>query len=763
MNLVIKCVINFFLVVCLLKTGCQLQGKESAISDKKDITVRDLYRAARKERKILIVDGWGDQHYNQKLRQLADNSHMSNWQLIVKDQHEVTEEEMASIPTMLIGTPTQNKWVKYLMAHLPIGIDNHKITHADQAFDANSHALIYSYYPNPLNVRMPVGLFTSENETLIWELTNKRIASFVRGNWGYEILRGDRRVLLGNLSQRVENRWEVDRDKQLHLPSSIKHHWETGPFVFKSCSEQLNPETLQPITDRLLAAYQRMAAFCGNELTSKIDYYLYPSTEIKGLITGNTDQSHMIYQQNQVHTAFDDHFAERYHGKENELIIENMLGQSSHAALKTGLSLYFGDTWEEKGYGYWSKYLIQQDNGMTVNQLLDDDFYMGASSLIREALAGSLVHFLIDKLGKEAFLALYNSWQPGKTEMDQLNVEWHKWVQSKEMEIDFGGKRSTPYLQGFNFTHEGYQIFNGYGSSMSQQSLERVRSLGSNAVAIVPYSWMRDPKTPARFRFSDRAGSENDEGVVHALCEANKQGLFTVLKPHVWISGSWPGEVSMQDDKAWEQFFEHYYQWIRHYAFMAEIYQADMLCIGVEFSQATLNQSERWSELIGRIRKIYHGNLTYAANWGDEFENIKFWDQLDVIGLNCYYPLSENRTASEKELIAGFSKVLSKVNQVKSRYNKPVVLTEIGFRSVESPWLQPHEEAFDKKYSQEHQALAYSAVFNAMDTQPVADGILWWKWPTNMGNTLEEDRRFIPAGKSSERVIEHWFKRRIVE
>jgi hypothetical protein len=231
-----------------------------------------------------------------------------------------------------------------------------------------------------------------------------------------------------------------------------------------------------------------------------------------------------------------------------------------------------------------------------------------------------------------------------------------------------------------------------------------------------------------------------------------------MLKPHVWVSNSWPGEVEMTTDLDWNLFFENYYQWISHYALMAEMYDVDVLCIGVEFTSATLGQESHWRGLINKLRNIYSGNLTYAANWGDEFENVTFWDQLDLIGLNCYYPLSNENQANQNELQQGFAAILNKVDKVKSRYNKPLLITEIGFRSVEAPWIIPHEEAGDKNFSEHDQAKAYAAVFEVLAKSQAIDGIFWWKWPTNMEHRSEEDRRFVPYSKKSEEVIEHWFK-----
>ena len=726
--------------------------------DKKDVTQRDLYRAARSQQRILLVDGWKNNDFRRKVRNLVKEFHSENWEVIVKGHDEVSAEELTSLPLMLIGTPDQNPWIGKIMSGLPFEVKRNKIYFADHSFEASSHAVVLSYYPNPLNVKMPMGVFTSENESLIWELVSERITSFLRGSWNYEVLNENRRVLLGNLSQKPSNRWEIDDGQQIALPQEVAHQWEAGPFIFHSFDEALTPETMRPLQVECLQELARiMKMLPTNHYPGPVNYYLYPSTEVKGLMTGSTDQSHVDFTKNEVHTAFDEHFSDRYYGKEIQLILRHLLGEAKHDALETGLSVYFSSHWEKQGYQYWARHLVEGGNSMTVEQLLDREHFINSSRLIRTALSGSLVQFLLDNWGRDQFLNKYTHWQPDDQEMQQITDSWGSTLMAMDIVYAPVVKNDLPYLQGFNFTHEGYQIFNGYGSKMAAKSLERVRELGSNTVAIVPYSWMRNPKVPAKLRFSQRAGSENDESVIHSISGAKKQGLFTVLKPHVWISNSWPGEVEMASDQDWDLFFENYYQWISHYALMAEMYEVDILCIGVEFSKSTLKQEGRWRELIDKLRNVYSGNLTYAANWGDEFENVTFWDQLDLVGLNCYYPLSNSSLASHGELQQGFAEVLNRLERVKSRYNKPLLITEIGFRSVEAPWIHPHEEAGDKKFSDEDQAKAYTAVFEALAKTPVIDGILWWKWPTNIGYDSEEDRRFVPYGKKSEEVIDHWF------
>jgi len=756
----LKFLSSFLSAVCLIviTQSCDIQGQQPQ-KQQDQVTIRDLYRKLRNHQRILIVDGWSNDSYRRELRDLVKSYHQQRWQLEVKSYNQISSDDLISQPAILVGHSDQNFWISKFRDRLPFSVSGGNLIVGNDNFPYDTHGLALSYFPNPLNAEMPLGIITAGNESLLWDLVNHRLNLFNRGNWGYEVYQGVNRVLLGNLSQSGNHRWTVDSLHQVRLPSKVVHQWSSAPFVFRSYHENLNRQSLNFLETECQRELSEIMEFSGyNGNLEPIHYTVYPSTEIKGLMTGNTDQSHMDFSSSEIHAAFNSHFSNRYYGKENQLILRRILGESAHPALELGLAVYFTSEWQQQGYGYWANYLT--DGGMTIpiSSLLDPNQFEQFSTLCLPAFAGSLVEFLIDYWGKEKFLEQYSDWSPSPDEVESLNQLWLQSLEAKNPVVSHHHRSPVPYLKGFNFTHEGYQIFNGYGSKLSEASLNKLKLLGANAVAVVPYSWMRDPHRPAAFRFSNRPGSENDEGVIHALQEAKDRKLFTILKPHVWMGDSWPGEVEMRSAADWELFFQHYRRWIFHYAVMAEMYRADALCIGVEFSKATLGQEANWRELISDIRKIYSGNLTYAANWGDEFEQIGFWDQLDLIGLNCYYPLSNNPAATDSELTEGFEQVLKKVERVKSKFNKPVVFTEIGFRSIEAPWMQPHADAGEKLFNEEHQARAYNAVFEAMKANPVVDGVLWWKWPTNPGFQMEQDRRFVPASKQAEDIIELQFR-----
>jgi hypothetical protein len=209
------------------------------------------------------------------------------------------------------------------------------------------------------------------------------------------------------------------------------------------------------------------------------------------------------------------------------------------------------------------------------------------------------------------------------------------------------------FQKGFCHAHEGYQIYNGYISNRSDIALGKLARMGANAVSISPYSYMRNATDAAPFPFARQAGSENDESIIHAVLAAKKSGLAVLLKPHVWIRGGWPGQVQMSSPGEWDRFFGYYWAWIRHYAVLAEMYDVEIFCVGVEFSGATVGHEKEWIQIFQRVRGVFSGALTYAANWGGEIESVSFWGELDYIGVNFFYPLGGLNTPTDAQLLEG--------------------------------------------------------------------------------------------------------------
>ena len=283
--------------------------------------------------------------------------------------------------------------------------------------------------------------------------------------------------------------------------------------------------------------------------------------------------------------------------------------------------------------------------------------------------------------------------------------------------------------------------------------------MGANAVTIVPYSYIRNSgdTDPTYLSLNKGSGSENDQGVIHSAYEAKQLGMSTLLKPQVFVGRGWSGDMEFKTEAQWQKFFKYYYKWIRHYAFLAEIHDIEMFAVGVEFSKAMLTHQEEWEKMIKNLRGLYSGQMTYCANWGKEFETVSLWNELDFIGINSYYPLSDKNNATDEELTATFEDVKTKIKSVYNTYKKPIVFTEIGFRSLNAPWKLPYSDGDNNIFNEEHQDRAYRVIFNGIKDEEWCRGILWWKFPSYLEYRGRENTSFTPNNKKAEATVRKWF------
>lgn len=538
-----------------------------------------------------------------------------------------------------------------------------------------------------------------------------------------------------------------------------------GSTVYSfTISAKVNDDTL---AGALTAACAQQAAhvlnFCkpANPLKpSSIPVKVFASIEEKGLALENTQPVQIRWEASRIAVVSSAYFGEAQLGPQNALLLRQLLGEPTTIALEDGLSVYFNPKWQFRGHQHWAGRLFSKGNLPALKDLLDTTQRQAASPLVYRAAVASFTQYLLESWGSVHFLKQYTSWAPKADDLEHLESAWHQWLQpfapAPPKPVD-----PLPYLKGFNFAHEGYSVFNGYGSAYSAEALEKQRRLGANAIAIVPYSYMRDPHRPTPLPIMQRAGTETDESVIRDALLAKALKLHVVLKPQIWLGGGqWPGDVEMKTARDWDAFFQHYYRWMRHYALLAEIYEIEMLCVGVEFAKATQQQPEQWVALIDKLRGIFSGPMTYAANWGTEFEALPFWEHLDYIGLDCYYPLSQAGQPTDSELLQAFAKKLDLAKAICQRANRPLLFTEIGFTSTPTPWQSPHRDGRGKPYDGQAQRRCYAICMSAIaESGDWLQGLLWWKFPSDLSEGGAKHTGFTPNNKPAEQTLSKWFRK----
>ncbi len=727
---------------------------------------RQLRRNFFQKREVLVVYGAKEKLLTDKYRILLDSLSQApeedsrrNITIKFKEASLVSDSDIQTNILFLVGTAEGNQVLKRLVRKTPFEIGPNSIRFNGKDYIFDDAILSVGFYPNAENDTLPITFLTGNNETKIHASFENKVNQgnryFFRQNMDYELYDNKTRTVLGDFDEQ----WQLDTSIFFDFSSGNDLAHSSKHYDFVTHQNAIDSDTISELADEIEKTTSSILDFLGkSDENPKYTYHIYKSAEEKGLMTGNTAQAHFESSDNSVHTVINEIYQDNFIEKENALLINQFLDAPKLSAFEHGLPVYFTNRWQRKGYHHWSAQLFASGNALTLSELFDNEIISIESPLIVDCMSASLVDFLLKTWGRQTFLKRYTNWLPSQQEIQHLEPLWQDYLSEKASIAALRDKKKTelPYLKGFNFAHEGYSIYNGYGSKKGTEAIEKQHEMGSNAIAIVPYSYIRDKNKPAPFHFSSSAGSENDESVVHSAYQAKQLGMYSLLKPQIFVGGSWPGDIEMSTANDWKKFFDYYYRWIRHYAFLAEIHKMDALCLGVEFTKATLGQGEAWRKMIQKTRGLFHGKITYAANWGQEFENIDFWNELDFIGLNCYYPLSKKDDPTDAEMRAKFDTIKTKIKTVYDRFNKPIVFTEIGFRSINMPWKNPHAEG-DDSFNETHQQRCYEIVFEGIKNEPWCQGILWWKFPSYLEYRGRENSAFTPNNKKAEMTVRKWF------
>jgi len=673
---------------------------------------------------------------------------------------EVSIEELKSSSIILIGTERSNKILKQLSGSLPVKFLSGGFIFNGENFN-NAKDVLKLLYFNPFNKDKICFVVTGINDDVILKNLNMRLIS------DYQILRGSETMEMGFFKSTQNNNWVIDDSSSRNFFEERKVY-NKKYFRYIVYSKKISPEDVNKVDSTNNFSIDRLKNFFGSSFRiNKTNYFLYDNFEDKGLISGNTNLTNVDWSDSSIHSVLNNWINGTDFSQNALLYIKQNAGSPKINFLENGLSIYFSHDWRKYGFKYWAGFVTASDAVPPLAELLDNAKLKFVSNLISEPLAGTFTDFLIKKWGREKFIKNYPAWKPDKNEVESLEAEWRKYLNdlSKDYVTEIRNYRKDFYSvipafqKGFCFAHEGYQIHNGYLSRDAYRSLQKLVSLGVNSISITPFTSMRFADKPEPLSFWEFAGAENDESLIYLSHITKELNLNVILKPHIYLGeSSWPGNIKMKSDEDWRIFFHNYYNWIIHYAMLAEMYKIPMFCIGNELSNATVGHEEEWIKLIKSIRKVYDGKLVYGPNWSNEFEKISFWKYLDYIGLSEYFPLSDKNNPSQNDLDVGAEKIMERVEAVHEKYNKPVIFTEVGFRSTEQPWKTALENDDKEKINLQAQAECYEAIFKAAKGKKWLAGMYWWKWSSYLAyGDGANNSEYTPNDKPAMYVVKKYF------
>jgi Ca2+-binding RTX toxin-like protein len=321
------------------------------------------------------------------------------------------------------------------------------------------------------------------------------------------------------------------------------------------------------------------------------------------------------------------------------------------------------------------------------------------------------------------------------------------------------------------FQYQGFGVlseWNGQVASPSaRQAMQAIAADGANSIEIVPRIWTSTATSSTVI--ADPTKTESDASLIQGIANAHADGLSVVLKPNIsTLDGNSSSALAPGDIAA---FFSSYKAEIVHLATIAEQSGTEVLAIGNEMSSLSgVQYQSYWTDIISSVRAVYHGELTYAAAT-DEASKVSFWDQVDTIGVNTYPPLTASTTPTVQDLVHAWTEVpfnpyyaaafgykspIDFLQSLSEQYGKPVLMTEVGYRSMDGTAIRPGAWTSGGTVDVGEQADAYNALLQVVSAHGGnwLKGIELWQWDLNNQYSAIG---YSVMGKPAEAVVSQYF------
>lgn len=346
-------------------------------------------------------------------------------------------------------------------------------------------------------------------------------------------------------------------------------------------------------------------------------------------------------------------------------------------------------------------------------------------------------------------------------------------------------RRSIPHLpvRGItigpieNSLHSGV----GYGTEAYGRTLSRVRDLGATWVALTPFGRIWSTRTNTIDLTFETPFALNRQSILHAIDQAHAHGLRVMLVPHLWVeTGGWRGELEPHappdvydsqgqvlvrgraDEEDMLKFASAYRRFVLAWAEVAEQKNVEIFSFGVELRSWVTSGRATFSlkNLIREVRSKFSGSLTYSGNW-DDIDDTVVLGEFDLIGINAFYPLTNQTNATFDDMRNGGLSVAAHVRQLAQRWNKPVLFTELGYTARPNAALRPWEwpdHMQGIRVDEETQAMAYQAVLSEVIHEPSFLGFFVWRVFADPEDVSQEAAWGFPIfNKQAEQIVREAF------
>ncbi len=289
-----------------------------------------------------------------------------------------------------------------------------------------------------------------------------------------------------------------------------------------------------------------------------------------------------------------------------------------------------------------------------------------------------------------------------------------------------------PFQKGMSFARWQPDSFN---STIGRTQILEMKEAGIEWVAINNFYYQKNTSSTEIYSTSI---TDTPENLIDSMDFIHAQGMKVLFKP-----------MLDSEDGVWRSFIQASDEWIIAYNefinFTAEIANngsAELFSIGCEMGNWQ-GKKEAVENVIEDVRQIYSGKITYAATHAS-FQFVEFWDKVDVIGVDAYFPFTLSYDPTLEDMIASWNGFYEDLERTQRKYNKPIILTEVGTQNREGNNIAPENDILSTEQDIEEGQLFYESFFNSkIWSAPWFKGAYWWVWTFSAIDEVENSE-FAP-------------------
>jgi len=333
---------------------------------------------------------------------------------------------------------------------------------------------------------------------------------------------------------------------------------------------------------------------------------------------------------------------------------------------------------------------------------------------------------------------------------------------------------ATERMDGFNFLYGSWGSGDAvpddaYNSTHAKVALASMKNQTDNNWIAFSYLWYQKNVDTAGPIYR-RPDTPDNSALSSAIATAHALGLKVMVRPLVNADPklkdpdgphTWRGMIGRNFTASqWESWFASYQQMIWGAAELASQANADSLCVGGELIVAS-HQEKHWRSIIKGVRARFNGPIMYAANWGNE-DDVQFWDAVDQIGVDAYYPLAKTKAdPTVDQLVASWEPIKAGLRALSKKVDKPLIFAEVGYCSTAQS--NEHPAQCGGPLSEKAQANLYEALLTSFYAKSESDwfrGIFWWDWSTTPTDGGATNGGFSPNRKLAAEVVRRFYSQR---